>query len=170
MSRSHLRGVLCSRFFLIFYSPSRLPPAFLACRRRFLGVSVAGNRRDRFFCSSNRRATSLSISSPHPFISFFPFFFYSSFAFGPLQTIGRDPRRETGNDRLNSVIIAGDFASTSQTQTVPRPGGCILISRLSETRLLIRSADFPDVYCFRTDILFVALPFLHLPLHGFPHH
>lgn len=70
-------SVLAFFLFPLRYSLSRPPPAPLACRRRFLGVSVAGNRRNRFFCSSNHRATSPSLSiSPFPsFISLFFSFF-----------------------------------------------------------------------------------------------
>lgn len=123
----HKAKSLCSKDIKLFICISVFAPAFLLFllrysvsrppyRRRFLGVSVAGNRRNRFFCSTPRRAISpsLSISLFLPlcrFSMFFPLFPH------PVRFRQSDAvlRRETGNDRLNSAIIAGDFASTLQT-------------------------------------------------------
>lgn len=106
-------------FYIIFYLALTSLPL---CRRRFLGVSVAGNRRNRFFCSSSRRAT-LPSSSFFPFLSFFTSRFVLFFPH--LDRFKQSDSvlwRETSNDRLNSAIIARDFASISRTQTdtIPR--------------------------------------------------
>jgi len=139
--------------FLLRHSLSRPPSP--SCRRRFLGVSVAGNRRNRFFLlfSPSRDIAFFVDLSFSLSLSFFPCFF-SSFC---IRSASDNRTRSSGGKPvtigLNSAIIAGGFASTLQTQTdvIPRPNGCILISRPSETRLLIRSPDFLDVYCFRID-------------------
>lgn len=89
-----------SLFFYSFYAILYLahPPL---CRRRFLGVSVAGNRRNRFFCPSPSRDI-LSLSIPLPpsplFLSryLFSHVFSLLFASGPLQTIGRGPPEGNG--------------------------------------------------------------------------
>lgn len=124
----HKAKSLCSKDIKLFICISVFVPAFLLFllrysvsrppyRRRFLGVSVAGNRRNRFFCSTPRRAISpsLSILSFSPSLSFFHVF--SPLFPHPVRFRQSDAvlRRETGNDRLNSAIIAGDFASTLQT-------------------------------------------------------
>lgn len=123
--------------FLLHFSLSRSASLSPPRWRRFLGVSVAGNRRNRFFGSSPRRAISLSLS-PARSLSFSPCFFPPFFPH-PVRFRQSDAvlRREPGNDRWNSAIIAGAFASTLQTQTdaIPRPNGCILIPRPSETPL-----------------------------------
>lgn len=70
-------------------------------------------------------------------------------------------RGEAGNDRLNSAIIARDFASTSQTDTDRHDSATermhFNLTVLGDPSGLTRSADFPDVYCFRTDILVVVV-------------
>lgn len=107
-----------------------------------VGIASFAPRRSLSFSHSVSLSLSLQFSCSLPA---FPF------AFGPLQTIERGPRGETDNDRLNSAIIAGEFASTRQTQTFPRCGRGMHFNLVN--RLPIRSAPtFPLFIVFRRSI------------------